>query len=150
MQTLAMSHTASVIRGFHSFLSVSQGVESEIPVTMTFLTCKIVWWYLIIIWKYGIGIWPHFTRPAFQVIPLSVVSVMVSLWIFLSLHHWLPLVGGKNKNKKRGKKKSYIAVIGFLQLILKNWFSVSQQATDGAYMSSCPLQWAVLVGLCAL
>lgn len=74
-------------------------------------------------------------------IPLSVVSVMVSLWIFLSLHHWLPLVGGKNKNKKKKeKKKSYIAVIGFLQLKLKNWFSVSQQATDGAYMSLCPLQ----------
>lgn len=71
--------------------------------------------------------------------PLSAVSVMVSLWVFLSSHHCLPLVGGKNKNKKR-KKKSYIAVIGFLQLLLKNWFSVSQQATDGAYMSLCPLQ----------
>lgn len=75
---------------------------------MTFLTCKIVWWYLIIIWKYGIGIWPHFTRPEFQVIPLSVVSVMVSLWIFLSLHHWLPLVGGKNKNKNKKRKKKVL------------------------------------------
>lgn len=56
----------------------------------------------------------------------------------------------KRQKKKKRKKKSYIAVLGFLQLILKNWSSVSQQATDGAYLSLCPLQWAVVVGLCAL